>query len=158
MKRNPKYTHVIVNSDTICLRFVTDGEKSRAGLRATYREILSPPSGCGGDQIVRLLENERHEIKSLNYPEKYPDRTASECAWLIQADKSQDGRFQILMEFAVLQLEKPEKSSTRQPFFCDDSDRIIIYGSSSCEERNFTVILIFREMAQNVFFNNIIFD
>ena len=118
---------------------MSDGEKSRAGLRATYREILSPPSGCGGDQIVRLRENERHEIQSLNYPEKYPDRTATECAWLIQADNSQEGRFQILMEFAVLQLEKPEKSASHKPFFCDDSDRIIVYGSSSCEERNFKI-------------------
>lgn len=136
VKRNAKDTHKIINSDTVCLRFVSDNMKARAGVFATYRQILSPPSGCGGNQIIRLRENPSHgvqTIKSLNYPDKYPDRLAHQCSWLIQTEEAlKDRGFKMQIDFLVLQLEKQDKSQSKT-FFCQDSDRITIYGSTSCE-------------------------
>ena len=132
VKRNPKDVHTIINSDTICLRFVSNASKSRAGLSATYKQILSPPSGCGGDQIIHLKENsEQRTIKSMNYPEKYPDRVQEQCSWLLRTDEN--GRFKIMIDFLVLQMEKQDKTK-KESFFCQDSDQIIVYGSASCEE------------------------
>lgn len=133
VKRNPKDTHKIVNSGRVCLRFVSDGLKSRAGLSATYKQMTSPPSGCGGDQIVRLQEKSTGQtIKSLNYPEKYPDKVADSCSWLLQIDDQKSGAFKMQLDFAVLQMEKQDKNN-KKTMYCEESDSITIYGSTSCE-------------------------
>jgi len=136
VKRNPKNTHKVINSEEVCIRFVSDGLKSRAGLSASYKQMSSPPSGCGGDQIIRLSEENKkvQKIKSINFPEKYPDKVAHSCSWLLQIDDQKSGSFKMQLDFFVLQLEKQDKHN-KKTMYCDESDSITIYGSTSCEER-----------------------
>ena len=94
--------------------------------------VSSPPSGCGGDQIIRLDEstkNGQHQIRSKGWPQtKYNDRTKSQCSWLIaMTPEMKQKNIKIELDFDQLQLEK-------KAVHCDESDKITIYGSTSCEE------------------------
>jgi hypothetical protein len=123
--------HVIVNRGSICLKFVTNKSKAKRGFFATYTQVSSPPSGCGGDQIIRLDEstkNGQHQIRSKGWPQtKYNDRTKSQCSWLIaMTPEMKQKNIKIELDFDQLQLEK-------KAVHCDESDKITIYGSTSCE-------------------------
>lgn len=128
----PKDSHRIISSRRVCLRFVTNGEKARSGLLARFAQIKSPPSGCGSDQNINLREDSREVIKSMNFPDKYQDRRKASCSWLVKVDDalSVTGQFKIELDFNVFQMAKPVKG---KKIFCADSDRLIIYGSASCE-------------------------
>jgi len=122
--------HTIVNRGNICLKFVTNKSKNKKGFKAKYSQVASPPSGCGGDQIIKLNEDTKNGefvLKSGKWPQKYNDKVAHQCAWLVSMTsemKSSGTRMEY--DFAQLQLEK-------KSVHCSDSDRITIYGATSCE-------------------------
>ena len=94
--------------------------------------VSSPPSGCGGDQIINLDESTKsgeHQIRSKGWPQtKYSDREPSQCSWLIaMTPEMKQKNIKIELDFDQLQLEK-------KAVHCDESDKITIYGSTSCEE------------------------
>ena len=96
--------------------------------------MASPPSGCGGDQIIKLLEstkNGEYAVKSKAWPQKYNDKTKSQCSWLISmSPEMRQSGIKIELDFTQLQLEKKVKHAIH----CEDSDKLTIYGSTSCEE------------------------
>ncbi|CAG5111566.1 Oidioi.mRNA.OKI2018_I69.chr2.g5861.t1.cds [Oikopleura dioica] len=144
VRRSKDYVHTIINSGPICLRFVSNGEVERAGLNAVYKQIDSPPSRCGGDMVQSLnLDNPEVRITSLDYPEKYLDRSRSSCAWLIKVpDHVKKQGYRVRLDFSVLQLEKNKFNEV----FCDKSDTITIYASNTCERESMASAKILYEL------------
>ena len=76
-------------------------------------------------------KNATHNIKSKSWPQKYKDKQPSQCMWSISMDPAmrQQG-IKMVFEFTQFQLEK------NRDLVCnaDDTDKLIIYGATSCEE------------------------
>lgn len=144
VRRSDAYVHTIINSGPICLRFVSNADVERAGLHATYKQIDSPPSRCGGDMVQSLnLDNPEVTISSMSYPEKYNDRVKSSCAWLIKVpDHVKKQGYRVRLDFSVLSLEK----NKFKEIFCDKSDTITIYASNTCEKESLASAKILYEL------------
>ena len=111
--------------------------------KLTLISVKSPPSGCGGDQILTIdsnYKNATHNIKSKSWPQKYNDKQPSQCMWAISMDPAmrQQG-IKMVFEFTQFQLEK------NRDLVCnaDDTDKLIIYGATSCEEWFINVRLMY---------------
>ena len=85
-------------------------------------------------------KNATHNIKSKSWPQKYNDKQPSQCLWSISMDPAmrQQG-IKMVFEFTQFQLEK------NRDLVCnaDNTDKLIIYGATSCEEWLIHVFIAF---------------
>ena len=88
-------------------------------------------------------KNATHNIKTKAWPQKYNDKKPSTCSWSISMtpEMRQKG-IKMVFEFTQFQLEK------NRELICtaDDTDKLLIYGATSCEERFYCVLDVFRNI------------
>ncbi|XP_064348674.1 ovochymase-2 isoform X3 [Camelus dromedarius] len=90
---------VLVGSDSVRLRFISDATDNAVGFNLTYKALKPnylPDSGCSSLTILF----EEGLIQSLHYPEDYSD--LANCNWIFQAPK----HYLIKLSFQKLEIEE----------------------------------------------------
>ncbi|XP_029438812.1 ovochymase-2 [Rhinatrema bivittatum] len=95
---------VLVTSNRLILKFLSDFQKPRTGFSMTYRALAPnnlPDSGCGSVAVLF----EEGLIQTLHYPESY--NNSADCRWLIHAPAD----YIVKLTFEDFELEESENCS-----------------------------------------------